>query len=249
MKFNLKPYITALFIALVCSLGVSAQKTYVVAVGLNNYDNGENPLPCSVGDAKAISKFFNNYNGAQVFMLLDKNATRDHILRVLKTQFAKSRPEDEIIFAYSGHGFDGGISCYDTKSVIYCSEIQDILRSCKAKRKVMFINACHSGSFSKKYGNDNRSRGYKSNNSDVMLYLSSRANEYSWENSGMTTSYFYNALLKGMSGDADANGDGKVVARELFNYVNDKVIRETGERQHPQMYGRFSDNMVVTRVR
>jgi len=87
-----------------------AQTTYVVAVGLSNYKYPSlaPSLPCSVGDAKAISHFFHDYNGSKVFMLLNENATRDHILRVLKAQFAKSTVNDEIIFAFSGHGVQGG---------------------------------------------------------------------------------------------------------------------------------------------
>lgn len=234
---------------LFCASPLYSQKTYIVAVGLNNYDNDENPLPSSVGDAKAISSFFNNYNDSEVFMLKDKNATRDHILRVLKKQFSKSTDADEVIFAYSGHGFDGGISCYDTKNVIFCSEIQEILRNVKARRKIMFINSCHSGSFSKKYGSDPRSRSYKSSKSNVMLYLSSRANELSWENSLMSTSYFFNRLIQGLKGSADVNLDMKVTARELFNYVNKNVIADTDGRQHPQMYGKFPDDMVVVYVK
>lgn len=237
-----------LFLAVAGVCGAVAQKTYVVAVGINNYDNGENPLPSSVGDARAISHFFNNYNDSEVFMLKDENATRDHIIRVLKAQFAKSTPADEIIFAYSGHGFDGGISCYDTKNVIFCSEIQDILAKSKARRKIMFINSCHSGSFSKKYGKDPRSKRYKSKDSKVMLYFSSRDNELSWENVLMSKSYFFNRLIQGLSGMADNNGDKKVTARELFNYVNKNVIDDTNGAQHPQMYGNFSDDMVVVYV-
>lgn len=224
---------------------VFAQKTYVVAVGLNVYDNGENPLPCSVGDARSISHFFDNYGNSDIFMLKDKNATRDHIIRVLKSHFAKSTEADEVIFAYSGHGFDGGISCYDTKNVIFCSEIQDILKNTKARRKIMFINACHSGSFSKKYGSDPRSKKYKTNSGNVMLYFSSRANEYSWESSGMNNSFFFNRLIQGLNGAADVNYDKKVTARELFNFVNKKVIDDTQGKQHPQMYGKFPDDMVV----
>ena len=233
-----------------------AQKTYLVAVGLNNYEPGGDctPLPCSVGDARAISKFFNSYNGSDVFMLKDDNATREHILRVLKAQFAKSGPEDEIIFCYSGHGFDGGITCYDNDSqgntrVIFCSEIQEIMRNSQARRKMMFINSCHSGSFTKKYGSDPRTRDYKSTNSNVLLYLSSRPEEVSWENTGMSQSYFYDRLLSALRGAADKNGDDKVTARELFNYVNAGVIKDTNGKQHPVMYGKFPDDMVVVYVK
>lgn len=231
------------------AFGASSQKTYLVAVGLNNYDNGENPLPCSIGDARAISKFFNQYNNSEVFMLKDANATRSHILRVLKAQFAKSTANDEIIFAYSGHGFDGGISCYDTKNVIFCSEVLDILNSAKARRKIMFINSCHSGSFGQKFGADPRAKKYRNVAGSVMLYFSSRANEYSWETDAMSTSFFFNRVIQALKGAADNNGDKKVTARELFNYVNQNVISDTQGNQHPQMYGKFPDDMVVVYTR
>ena len=52
--------ILLLFVILSCSY---AQNTYVVAVGLGKYKYPliAPPLPCSVGDAKAVSKFFYNY--------------------------------------------------------------------------------------------------------------------------------------------------------------------------------------------
>lgn len=236
-----------------------AQKTYIVCVGVENYESRDIPrLPCSRGDARSIANFFHKYNNSEVFMLLDKNATRDHIIRVLKAQFAKSTEKDEIIFAYSGHGFEGGITCYNTRfknnsddlyNVVYCYEIQQILRSCKARRKIMFIMSCHSGSFSRKYSNPQQQYDYKSKKSNVMLYLSSRANESSWETDAMTRSFFFEYLIRGLKGYADKNGDNLVTARELFNYVNTNVIRETDQQQHPQMYGKFDDNMVVVRVK
>lgn len=250
MKLVLRNRLLVIIMLVVSVWGdVMAQKTYVVCVGLNNYDNGENPLPCSIGDAKGMAAFFKSYNNSDVFMLLDKNATRDHILRVLKAKFSKASSQDQIIFAYSGHGFDGGISCYDTKNIIYCSEIQQILRSCKARRKIMFINSCHSGSFSKKYGNRNGRNDYKSKNSNVLLYLSSRANEYSWESSGMRMSYFYTRLIEALNGHADKNGDNLVTAREMFNYVNANVIKDMQGQQHPQMYGKFPDDMIIVKVK
>lgn len=244
LNMALRRFMLAMMMAIVCVFGASAQKTYIVAVGLNVYDNGENPLPCSRNDARGISRFFDNYNGSEVFMLLDSNATRDHILRVLKSQFSKAGANDEVIFAYSGHGFDGGISCYDTKNLILVSEIQEIMRSCKAGRKVIFMNACHSGSF-KNHTRRRNTTDYRTSDADVMLFMSSRDNEYSWENTGMTYSYFFDRLLYALEGRADANGDKKVTARELFNYVYAGVLKDTGNRQHPQMYGNFSDDMIV----
>lgn len=257
LKHNgIKAALTLLLMLMGAMSAALAQKTYLVAVGIDNYEPGSacTPLPCSVGDAQAISKFFNSYNGSDVFMLKDDNATRDHILRVLRSQFAKSGPEDEIIFCYSGHGFDGGITSYENDrhgnpTIIFCSEIQEIMRNAQARRKMMFINSCHSGSFTKKYGSDPRSRDYKSGNSNVMLYLSSRPDEVSWENTAMSQSFFYDRLLSGLRGAADKNGDDKVTARELFNYVNAGVIKDTNGKQHPVMFGKFPDDMVVVYVK
>lgn len=248
MSQKVKTLFLALAAVLTCCIA-GAQKTYVVCVGLGNYDDGQNPLPCSKGDARSMAEFFHRYNGSEVFMLLDRNATRDHILRVLKAQFAKSTPEDEVIFAYSGHGFDGGITCYDTKNAIFCYEVQQILRSCEARRKIMFIMSCQSGSFTKKYDTMRQEQDYRSKKSDVMLYLSSRADESSWETDAMQRSFFFEFLIKGLQGYADKNGDNLVTARELFNYVNARVTYVTEGRQHPQMFGNFDDDMVIVRVR
>lgn len=245
---NLKPLPITLMLVLLClcsSLQASAQKTYIVCVGLNVNRDNVDPLPCSRADMRSIAHYFHSYNGSEVFMLLDANATRDHILKVLKKQFAKSTANDEIIFAYSGHGFDGGVSTYNNNEVVYCSEIQQIMHKAKARRKMMFIMSCHSGSFTKKYDNTKDKRRNYSKKSNVLLFLSSQSNEYSWENSMMENSYFYHFLMKALEGAADRNNDNKVTARELFNYVAPHVEESSGYKQHPVMWGRFPDDMVI----
>lgn len=235
-------------ILLMAVLPAVAQKTYVVSVGLGRYqDNWANPLSFAPGDARSLAKFFHGHRNSDVFMLLNENATRSHILRVLKAKFAKATEKDEIMFVYSGHGFDGGISCYNNGELIYCTEVQDIMKQSRAGRKVMLLGSCHSGSFSKNYGQNTRGN-YKSGNSNVMLYLSSRAEESSWGYDGADRSFFMNRLLQGLSGGADKNGDNKVTARELFNYVNRWVIYDSEGVQHPQMFGKFDDDMVIVTI-
>lgn len=247
MTQKLKLTLTFLMLVLFLSMGqeASAQKTYIVCVGLNVNRDNVDPLPCSRADMKSIANFYHDYNGSEVFMLLDANATRDHILKVLRKQFAKSTPNDEIIFAYSGHGFDGGLSTYNNNEVLFCSEIQDIMLNAKARRKMMFIMACHSGSFTKKYGNTKDKRRRYNKKSNILLFLSSKANELSWENLDWENSFFYYYLVKGLQGWADNNGDNKVTARELFNYVAPSVETISYGKQHPVMWGRFPDDMVI----
>lgn len=241
---------TVLFAPILC-----AQKTYVVSVGLGNYKYPEIApnLPCSAGDAKAMAHFFNDYNGSRVFMLLDENATRDHILRVLKSEFSKSTYDDEIIFVFSGHGVQGGLTTYETQdmnTIITYNEIQDIMKSAKARRKIILAMACYSGGLNlQKRRDSGRRPRRKTDKTSVMLYTSSRADEVSWENAYMTNSFFFSRILRAFKGGADKNRDGKVTARELFNYVNPGVISDTNGAQHPQMWGNFDDSMVVVYVK
>ncbi len=223
----------------------NAQKTYIVCVGLNVNRDNVDPLPCSRADMRGIANYFHSYNGSDVFMLLDANATRSHIIKILKRQFAKSTANDEIIFCYSGHGFDGGLSTYNNNEVLFCSEVQDIMHQAKARRKMMFVNSCHSGSFTKKYKDSKDKRKRYNKKSSVLLFLSSQSNEYSWETTAMNNSYFFHYLIKGLEGNADFSGDNKVTARELFNYVAPHVEDISSNKQHPVMWGRFPDDMVV----
>lgn len=253
---NLDLFRKVVFILLLlCSsfISVSAQKTYVVSVGLGEYKYPQvaPPLPCSVGDARSVSRFFHSYNGSSVFMLLNENATRDHILKVLRREFAKSTANDEIIFVFSGHGIQGGLTCYETKdmnSIITYDEIQNIMKSAKARRKIILAMACYSGGLTLKNTNNNQKKR-STQNTSIMLYTSSRPNEVSWERNDMTNSFFINRILEGFRGAADVNKDRKVTARELFNYVNPSVIIDTNGQQHPQLWGRFDDSMVVVYVK
>lgn len=230
-------------------ISLYGQKTYIVCVGLNVNRDGVDPLPCSRGDMKSIANFYHDYNGSDVFMLLDSNATRDHILKILKQQFSKSTPADEIIFAYSGHGFDGGLSTYNNDEVLYCSEVQEIMLNSNARRKMMYVMSCHSGSFTKKYKNVRDRRRQYNKKSNVLLFLSSKDDEYSWEMGGMDNSFFYHFLLEGLNGKADKNNDKKVTARELYNYVAPRVEYVTDGEQHPVMWGKFPDDMVIVNVK
>lgn len=237
--------LSALF--LIAALAATA-KTYVVAVGLTDYEKEKNSLPCSRNDMQQTAKFFKEYAGAEVFVLIDQNATRDHILRVVKKLFGKATQNDMIVFAYSGHGFDGGITCYAEDEVIHCQEIQALMRSAKAKQKIMLVMSCHSGSFTKRYAPlAAHSNTGDLKKSDVMLFLSSRANESSYEHRDMKMSFFFDSLLSGLKGKADANKDRRVTARELYKYVRTNVLRATANQQHPQMWGQFDDNMVLMR--
>ena len=119
---------------------------------------------------------------------------------------------------------------------------------------MMFVNSCHSGTFTLKYNDADKKRPKYNKSSKVLLFLSSRADEPSWSLSESNKrSLFYHFLIKGLRGEADKSGDRKVTARELFNYVAQNVEYTskyfTEEGQHPVMWGQFPDDMVIVYVK
>lgn len=234
------------------SLFAFAQKTYVVGVGISKNRINEAPLPWCSRDIQGVANVLNAHKNCNVFVLIDENATRSHILKILERQFSKATEKDEIIFCFSGHGFDGGISTYNNEEVVFCSEVQNIMMKSKAHRKVMLVMACHSGSFAQRYFPTNDERSQFDKNSSVMFFLSSQSNESSiltWDDK---YSKFFKYVIKGLKGSADYNNDKCVTARELFNYVSPNVTNEVSrvyENQHPVMWGRFPDDMIILRLK
>ena len=103
---------------------------------------------------------------------------------------------------------------------------------------------CYSGAMRQK-GKTWKQQEKASEKGNVMLFLSCRNNEKSIETPQMTNGFFSYALQHGLRGGADHDKDRVITAKELFNYVSKKVRKESNNRQHPVMWGKFPTNMTV----
>ena len=110
--------------------------------------------------------------------------------------------------------------------------------------KMMFVEACYSGAI-RVSSSHAPSSAAAAKRAGVMLFLSSRTGETSIERRDMANGFFTTYLLSGLKGQADANADRTITARELFDYVSNGVRRISGGKQHPVMWGSFSDKMPV----
>jgi hypothetical protein len=137
---------------------------------------------------------------------------------------------------YSGHGNDGYIACGN--SHVNFSEIKSIMSASKAKRKVVILDACYSGSFAdQKHG--------KLSGENVIVITSSRRNEESGEVRGSRNSCFFEAMFDAFSGKADGNDDGKITAKEMYDYTHPIFEGSRFMQQHPTMKGRFNENTIL----
>lgn len=223
-------------LALICSLQLQA-KVYLVSVGIANYPGTKNDLRISDNDAKTIAKVFNATRDASVSVLVNEQATQSALLSSMHTMFTDAESDDAVILFFSGHGTPGALCCYDGE--LTYQHIFSMLKGCKASRKMIIADACFSGKM-----RTTRQQTSNYNSQNVMLFLSSRTNEMSME-SNFQNSMFTIFLERGLRGGADTNKDRRISARELYDFVHQRVIDASGSRQHPVMWGKFDNDMTV----
>ncbi len=221
-------------------------KIYLVSVGIADYPGTENDLALPARDAQAITWVYSKNSGMKYCMLLDRQATRSRIIAAMNKVFAMAGADDIVVFFYSGHGYAGGFCAYD--GYLAYEDIRKAMARSRCKNKMIFADACYAGKMrSDVSAIDSGAAQSAARKANVMLFLSSRSDEYSIENPGMANGFFTTYLQKGLRGGADRNKDRIITARELFDYVHRNVVELSNGRQHPVMWGKFADNMPVIR--
>lgn len=239
-------FIKGLFIvAIFVLLPLTGQaKIYLLSIGISDYPGTQNDLRLPHNDAATMQWLYKENKHARVCLLMNDKAKVATIKEALQKMAAIATPNDIVVMFFSGHGIKGGFVCYD--GFLYYNDIYSAIASCKSKNKMVFADACYSGAMRQ----GKRNAKVKSNvnkTSNVMFFFSCRSNELSIETSKMTNGFFTYALQHGLRGGADKNRDRIITAKELFGYVSAKVKQKSANRQHPVMWGNFSDNMPVMR--
>lgn len=239
----MKRTLLTLLLVIICAISAGA-RTFVVAVGISDYKY-INDLRLPVSDANGMAQVWRTHT-KDVVTLLGSQATRANIINTMRSQFSKAGKNDQIIFFFSGHGYNDGFCAYDTQNPrtgLSYKDVYTVFRSSKAGRKIIMADACHAGGL--RVTKKRNSNSKPTTSTDVMLFLSCRTSENSLERPTMEYGLFTNFLMSGIRGKADSNRDRKISARELFNYVSSNVASSSGNRQHPVMWGKFDNNMTV----
>ncbi len=238
-------------------------KVWAVIVGIGRYSHMQT-LKYTDDDAYRMYAFLKSPEGGalpdeQISVLIDEDATRGNMLRTMKRVFGKADANDVVMLYYSGHGLQGSFvpSDFDgMKNLVKHTEVTDIFKTCKAKHKIVFADACHSGSMlamrststvqetiDKYYGAFTDTRG------GTALMLSSKSEETSLEDSGLRQGVFSHFLMKGLKGEADKDRNKVVTITELYEFVHANVITYTVRAQTPEIIGDFDKNMPVAIIR
>ena len=243
----LKTFKCILFFCAMC-LGVHAQKTYVVSVGIADYKE-INDLRYTENDVAVFNQIMASHTN-EIYTLTGAQATHANLIKTIRSVFAQATANDAVIFFFSGHGYEGGFCCYDMKPGSYIGgisykEMQILFRNCRAGRKMVFADACFSGGLSMQ---KTQLTVQTVQNSEVMYFLSSKFDETSLELPNGPNGLFTYCLAQGLYGDSDLNGDRIISLQEIYDYVHSNVVTYVNQiphDQHPMIWGKYNKAMTV----
>ena len=224
-------------------------------------------LKYAARDAKAFAEFLlsersGGFEPERVLCLIDRQATVGQVRHALFEFLAKAGRDDLVVVFFSGHGLPQAgtdnffMLCHDTRPERLAStsfpmwDIDTALRRfVRAQRVVVFADACHAGAIASPDG----TRGDGENpvhqylrqlalaQTGRLIFTASEVRELShespkWGGGHGAFTYF---LLRGLTGEADADGNRIVDVGEIVEYVRSQVARATGGKQHPDPSGQF----------
>ena len=197
------------------------------------------------------------------------NMSSHIIRRAIASFFSKKTREDLLVLYFSGHGVldDQGLlylAVRDTDSkllrgtAISASYITDEMNNNLSQRQVLILDCCHSGAFARGMkGQPGASVGtasaFEGTGYGRVVLTASDATQYAWEGEQVVgdaeNSLFTHYMLQGITkGEADLNGDGQITIDELYDYIYERVVRQTPKQTPGKWSYKERGEIIVSRV-
>ena len=232
-------------------------------IGISNYDI-LGPLSNCREDAEAIHSVLmqRGYAPERLVLLTDaaktpeNRATYTCIKRRIKQVCEFSTAKDSLVIYFAGHGTSIDGEGYlvpqdgdekDKSTSISLTELQQQMQDSKAGRKLLVLDACHSGSATR--GVTGIAPSLKT--AGVHVMASCAENELSHPDTESKHGIFTRYFIEGLGGNADVNANGDVTQKELFDYVNKSLTEwglKTGKTQRPKMLSPTAEDILISKV-
>ena len=137
------------------------EKLYYVGIGIDQYNDHKYNLDYSVKDIKDLSSQLKEKYGEniEIHTLYNQNVTKENIIK-LKKILENTNVNDKVIISFSGHGLlskslEYYLATYDVdfqnpeKKGLSYDILEDLLDHIPARKKLLLIDACHSGEIDK----------------------------------------------------------------------------------------------------
>lgn len=259
-------------VEIVADHGGKSSTCYILSVGINQYKNPKMMLNYAKSDAESFGKVVDEkgslFKGIELHTLFDADASRANILKKLDELAGKIHQEDVFIFYYAGHGSmvdnqfffipTESSRLYDLsalqKEAIEANVLQDKLKSIRALKQLIVMDACQSGGsvelLATRGAAEEKAIAQLSRSAGIHVMASAGSEQFATEFAELGHGLFTYLLIKALQGDADgAPKDGKVTIYELKSYLDDQVPEMTqklkGKPQYPYTFSRGQDFPVV----
>ncbi len=235
---------------------VRADNAFALIVGIGAYQDERIPrLKYTHADARAFYDLLTDpkrsgFSKDNVKLLIDAEATHTQIRKAVnKWLYNQVMPDSTVMIFFAGHGGQEQDKCDATseKQAYYFlpwdadpddlastslsqTDFEKLIRTLKARRLVMFLDACHSTGVAKPGGRDLgivASPQYErfAEGEGRVVVAAAKPEQRSWEDESLQHGIFTYHLLEALSGKADANDDGYVSIQEVVNYLQREVPR------------------------
>ena len=234
---------------------------HVLAIGVNAFPRLDGAdLAYAARDASEVARVLSEHGRGQ-FAAIRASVVSDvagglpdraRILAALADFARDAAAEDTVVLFLASHGLSDGAGNYyflprdarqedvdavrrdpagDAPSLIGWRTFFDALRG-TAGRRLLVVDTCSARGIEGRL--DLHSLGKRSASSRFALLVASQAHEDSQEYPPARHGLFTHALLEGLQGASDADGDGRVTLQEVFEYVVPLVERLRDRRAGPQ---------------
>ena len=216
---------------------------YALIIGNTEYsDHGLTQLTAPGKDTEDFARVLKNQDLCafdQVNILL--NQLSSTVIEAIDEFFDQKNPDDLLVLYFSGHGVrdelgylylavKNTIRSRLRSTAIRSDYIREAMDQSHSKRQVLILDCCNSGAFPQgtkaeiggTMGMTQAFQGY-----GRFVLTASDATQFAWEGNtviGETqNSLFTHFLVKGLEGDADKNGDGRITIDELYDYAFEQI--------------------------
>lgn len=235
---------------------------YVLAIGVNKYQNPKYSLNYAVKDADAFRDALlagskSIFASIDVTSIRDAEATKTSILAAVDKIKSKAQPQDVFVLYYAGHGVmsSGNASersefylvpfnvtkLYEAddmlrEKAISAKEVAEFSKQIKAQKQLFVIDACQSGgamqSLSMRGAAEEKAISQLARSTGTFFIAASGTEQYATEVGELGHGIFTYSVIEALKGICKTQ-DGKVTVNMLKSCVEDKVPELT-QKYHGQ---------------
>lgn len=202
-----------------------------VFVGISDYPGTDSDLSLCDQDAVNLHNVMQQEFGMQshdAALLTNDEATVTNVMAALHELGQRARPQDMLIFFYSGHGgqTDGSSQSADPDGIhetlalydgaMIDDEFADVFNASPAGKALVVLDSCFSGGFAKDVVSVDGRMGIFSSEEDVQSMV-----PQNFQAGGYLSMFIVDAL-SGDQDHSDLDGDRQLTAHELSHYLGER---------------------------